>query len=215
MNENLFTSTNGLNFIAKWEGCILHVYKDIAGLPTIGVGHLIKPGENFSTITKDEALQLLAKDVSKCEAAIKNYIKIELNQNQFDALVSFSFNCGTGVLQNSGVAKAVNAGNFALVPIRLLDWCKYSVFENGVKVLKTNTGLFNRRKSEGELWSKPAPILLDNTEIADNKDGNGLLSQSEIDRINNIVRVSINNSLDDIMNDLRNIHPDDKEDNNA
>ena len=188
------TSSNGLNFIAKWEGCVLHVYKDIAGLATIGVGHLIKPGENFTTITKEQALELLSQDVAKCEAAINKLITVELNQNQFDALVSWSFNCGTGVLQTSSLAKELNKGNYDVVPTKLLDWCKYTAVENGVKVLKTNQGLLNRRKSEGELWSSP---------ISEVVDGNGLLSQAEIDQVNNLVQATINSSISDYYNDIR------------
>lgn len=195
------TSANGLNFISKWEGCVLHVYKDIAGLPTIGVGHLIKPGENFTTITKEQALELLAKDVLKCEQAIAKFISVPLNQNQFDTLVSFSFNCGTGVLQTSTLAKRLNQGFHNEVPTHLLSWCKYTVIENGVKVLKTNQGLLNRRKSEGELWSTPVKNLP--------VDGNGLLSSNEINQINNLVRSTINSSVEDYYNDIRLISSDD------
>jgi lysozyme len=145
------TSTNGLNFIAKWEGCVLHVYKDIAGLPTIGIGHLIKAGESFTTITKDQALALLAQDVKKCEDAINKFITVPLNQNQFDALVSWSFNCGTGVLQTSTLSKRLNAGFYDEVPNNLLSWCKATV--NGKTVV--NEGLRNRRVSEGDLWETP------------------------------------------------------------
>ena len=66
INDAMSTSKNGLEFISKWEGCILKPYKDIAGLRTIGVGHLIKPGENFPDgveITKEKALEILANDV--------------------------------------------------------------------------------------------------------------------------------------------------------
>ncbi len=145
------TSQNGLGFIAKWEGCILHVYKDVAGLPTIGIGHLIKAGESFTTITKEQALDLLAEDVKKCEVAIAKNIKVPLNQNQFDALVSWSFNCGVGVLSTSTLSKRLNLGFYDEVPDHLLSWCKATV--NGVKV--EVKGLKNRRISEGELWSKP------------------------------------------------------------
>jgi lysozyme len=148
----LTTSKNGLSFIAKWEGCVLKVYKDIAGLPTIGVGHLIKKGESFTTITMEQALQLLSNDVKLCEAAVNKYIKVPLTQNQFDALVSWSFNCGTGVLQTSTLAKRLNAGAYQEVPQNLLSWCKATV--NGK--LTVNKGLQNRRVAEGELWSSPS-----------------------------------------------------------
>lgn len=152
LNKNLKTSQNGLDFLARWEGCILKPYKDVAGLRTIGVGHLITPGENFPdgvAITKERALQILAVDAGKCESAIKKaYAGVNLSQNMFDALVSFGFNCGVGVYTNSGVGKCVSSGNFAGVPERLLDWSKARV--NGV--LTVVPGIYNRRKSEGDLF---------------------------------------------------------------
>lgn len=154
MNDHLKTSAAGLELIAKWEGCVLKPYKDIAGLRTIGFGHLIKPGEIFPdgvAITRERALELLAKDVEICEVAIKRHIKIPLNQNQFDALVSFGFNCGTGVYINSGVAMAVNAGQFDVVPQKLQEWSKARI--NGT--MQTVIGLLNRRKHESEVFMRP------------------------------------------------------------
>lgn len=151
-NQNLKTSQNGLDFLARWEGCILKPYKDVAGLRTIGVGHLITPNENYPdgvAITKEKAMQILAIDVGKCEIAIKkSFSSIALTQNMFDVLVSFGFNCGVGVYTNSGVAKCISSGNFAGVPERLLDWSKARV--NGV--LTVVPGIYNRRRAEGELF---------------------------------------------------------------
>lgn len=152
MNEHLKTSQAGLDLIAKWEGIILHPYICPAGKKTIGIGHVILPNENFGpTITKEQAFQILAKDVAICENAIKRDIKVKLTQHQFDALVSWTFNCGTGVLKTSSLAKELNNGNYDCVPSKLLEWCKFKV--NGV--LKVNQGLYNRRKSEGEMWLRP------------------------------------------------------------
>lgn len=152
MNEGMKTSLAGLEFIARWEGCVLKPYKDVAGLRTIGIGHLIRPGEVFPDgveITKAQAMNLLAVDVKKCEMAIASAIKVPLNQNQFDALVSFGFNCGVGVYTTSSACKSLNAGQYSAVPELLLLWCKARV--NGVST--TVPGLYNRRKSEGELFS--------------------------------------------------------------
>jgi len=61
-------SDNGIEKLMEWEGVILHVYKDAAGLPTIGVGHLIQKGEDFSNgITHDQAFELLKKDLVRFE----------------------------------------------------------------------------------------------------------------------------------------------------
>lgn len=154
-NNSMSTSKAGLEFIAKWEGCVLKPYKDIAGLRTIGIGHLIKPGENFPDgveITMEKAYELLAADVKHCEESIRLRIKVPLNQNQFDALVSFGFNCGTGVYVLSDACKVLNQGKYEEVPEKLLSWSKARI--NGV--LQTNKGLLNRRKSEGELFARSA-----------------------------------------------------------
>lgn len=152
MNSNLKISQAGLDFISRWEGCVLKPYKDVAGLRTIGVGHLIKPGENYPdgvSITKDQAYALLRKDVEKCENAIKRaFPKTPLTQNQFDALCSFGFNCGVGVYTNSSVAKALVAGKYGDVGPALLLWCKAKV--NGVST--TVPGLLARRQAEVGLF---------------------------------------------------------------
>lgn len=148
MNSNLKISQAGLDFIAKWEGCVLKPYKDVAGLRTIGIGHLIKPNEKYPdgiSITKDQAYALLRIDVEKCENAIKKaFANSPLTQNQFDVLCSFGFNCGTGVYTNSSVAKAIVSGNYANVGPSLLLWCKAKI--KGVSTIVP--GLLARRQAE-------------------------------------------------------------------
>lgn len=152
INNHLKTSQEGLEHITKWEGLMLKRYVCPAGKHTIGVGHVLLPGENYQEITKEQALEILAKDVERFEKAVKKHITVPLNQNQFDALVSFIFNTGEGGVINTGVQKTVNSGDFASVPMKLEEWSKFRV--NGV--MKVNKGLLNRRKSEGQLFLKPA-----------------------------------------------------------
>lgn len=156
-NSNLVTSMNGLQLIEKWEGCVLTPYLCAAGLRTIGIGYLIKPTDNFPdgvAITRERAYELLRQEVKKCEDSIKRNIRVKLTQNMFDVLVSFGFNCGVGVYSNSGVARETNAGNFAVVPERLLDWCKARV-GGQMTVLP---GLFNRRFDEGRIFLEGSGI---------------------------------------------------------
>ena len=145
------TSKAGLESIKKHEGCILQVYKDVAGLDTIGIGHLIKPGEKFTTITEQGALDLLAKDVVQFENALNRACKVTLNQNQFDALVSWGFNVGAGVYTTASLMTELNKSNFDAVPVKLLEWCKATI--NGKST--TVPGLLNRRKAEAALFQKP------------------------------------------------------------
>lgn len=167
------TSKAGLDFISKWEGVVLKPYLDVASLWTIGVGHLIKPTDTFSTMTneqvrellkskdknhplasskipREEAIRLLEADVAIVENAVAQNIRVTLTQNQFDALVSFGFNCGIGVIKTSGACKALNEGKYEEVPAKLLDWSKVRI--NGE--LKTNKGLLFRRTAEGQLFSR-------------------------------------------------------------
>lgn len=116
------TSRAGLAFIAREEGIRLRIYLDQVGKPTIGVGHLIRPGEDFSAgLTREQAADLLATDVGRFEADITRYVHVPLGQNQYDALVSLCFNCGAAPLLG-GVGRALNQGDYALAGARFLDW---------------------------------------------------------------------------------------------
>lgn len=138
----------GLEMICRWEGEVLHPYNDIVGVQTIGIGHVIRSGENFPpAITHERALELLQQDVKIAEDAIGTHVKVPLTQNQFDALVSFTFNLGTGALSSSTLLKQLNAGKPDAAADEFLKWCKAGG--------KDNQGLLNRRKSERELFLRP------------------------------------------------------------
>lgn len=140
----LRTSQLGIEFITKWEGVRLSVYKDAAGLKTIGVGHLIRPGEIFSTITLNEAYDLLAKDLSTAEDCVNQSVKGFLKQNEFDALVSFVFNVGTMAFRRSTMLKYLNKAMNDLAAAEFSKWNKA-----GGRVVQ---GLSNRRAAEKKLF---------------------------------------------------------------
>jgi lysozyme len=141
-------SDEGLRFLANEEGTVLHVYKDVVGIPTIGVGHVVRAGESFPNgITLEQAMKLLANDVMVAENAIKTHVKVELNQNQFDALTSFIFNCGGGAFASSTMLKLLNQSDYVGCADQLLRWV-----HAGKDV---NQGLVNRRKRERALFLKP------------------------------------------------------------
>lgn len=140
-------SDNGIKFIANWEGKRNSIYMDAVGLPTIGIGHLIKKGEVFPKVMTDkEVYDLFRKDVKYFETAINNLVKVKLNQNQFDALISFTFNVGIGALQTSTLLKKLNAGDYTGTSQEFLRWDK----ANGKPLL----GLTRRRTAEKELFLK-------------------------------------------------------------
>jgi len=155
----------GLNFIAKWEGTgpirggKFFVYKDVAGYPTIGHGHLLTRDElssgkinignsiirYYNGLTKNEVLGLLDQDSDIAENAVNKYTKVSLTQNQFNALVSFTFNVGTHAFRKSTLLKVLNRGLYNEIPKQLLRWVR----AGGRKV----RGLINRRNGEIKLWN--------------------------------------------------------------
>ncbi|MFL6212708.1 MAG: lysozyme [Blastocatellia bacterium] len=152
-------SAHGLTLLEQWEGFKLKLYKDSAGLPTIGVGHLLTKSELTSGkiiingvpvkyadgLTEQQVTDLLAQDVKPASAAVTKNVKVPLNQNQFDALVSFSFNVGIAAFTGSTLLKVLNQKQYDDVPAQLLRWTRA-----GGKVVQ---GLVNRRNNEIKLWN--------------------------------------------------------------
>ena len=138
-------SINGLNELKQFEGLRLEVYNDAAGKPTIGYGHLIKPGESFPpAITKATALRLLSLDVAFAENAVNDLVSVPLSQTQFDALVSFTYNVGAGAFERSTVLALLNDADYIGATDELSRW----VYAGGNVV----TGLVNRRQAEQALF---------------------------------------------------------------
>lgn len=142
------TSANGRALIEAFEGRFLTTYLDSVGVPTIGFGHTSAAGEPYvergMTITAIEADVILADDLAKVERQVEQYIKVPLNQAQFDALVSFTFNLGPGNLSKSSLCRRLNAGDY-MVANEFAKWNKA-----GGNVLK---GLTRRRMAEAAMWT--------------------------------------------------------------
>ena len=124
------TSLEGINLIKHFEGCELEAYKCPAGVWTIGYGH-IKGVQQGDVITEQQADDMLVEELEEYENYIHNLVSCPLNQNQFDALVSWVYNLGSSNLQASTLLKVLNAGDYAGVPEQMLRWNKA-----GVKVLE-------------------------------------------------------------------------------
>ena len=151
-------SQNGTKLLAEWEGLRTEVYDDAAGLPTIGVGHLLTQNERDTGritikgqavdyqqgLSEQQVLDLLAQDLERFEAAVNDGVQVALNQNQFDALVSFAFNVGRQAFKSSTLLKKLNQGLYDEVPAQLRRWNK-----TGGNVIQ---GLVNRREKEIALW---------------------------------------------------------------
>lgn len=135
----------GLALIKRWEGFRDVVYLDVAGYPTIGYGHLIRPGESFpDRITEVDGEELLRVDVQEAERAVLRLICVPLTDGQFDALVSFTFNLGGGALQRSRLRMYANRYQHGLAAGEFPKWH----WAGG----RRERGLMRRRVAEASLY---------------------------------------------------------------
>lgn len=133
-----------------FEGVVLHKYDDGVGKITIGIGHAIKPGEVFpEKITAEYARELLKKDLQSAKNAILKYVKVPLNQNQFDALGVFIFNIGGGAFASSTLLKKLNEKDYDGASKEFVRWNKGRVKGNLVEM----PGLTRRRLAEQKLFN--------------------------------------------------------------
>jgi lysozyme len=153
MNEDRVLTPAGANLIKHFEGCLTkkgehyHAYTCPAGVLTIGWGSTHHGGHKIdkSTVwTEEECNTAFLKDMKDFERDVKKYVTVPLEPWQFDALVSFTYNCGAGNLQKSTLLKKVNAKDFEGAAKEFAKWNK-----GGGKVLP---GLTRRRASEALLF---------------------------------------------------------------
>ncbi|MBY4725720.1 MULTISPECIES: lysozyme [Burkholderia] len=149
-------SKTGLQLTEQFEGCRLTAYQDSVGVWTIGYGHTGPDVYRGLTITQERAEQLLLQDVAKAAAAVNRLVTLDragdadtdglpdLTQDEFDALVDFTFNLGAGRLANSTLLKKLNAGDIEGAAAEFPKW----VYAGG-KVL---AGLVKRRDAERALF---------------------------------------------------------------
>lgn len=145
-----------IDLITEFEGFEDHWYPDAAygwAVPTCCYGHTDNAGEPHYEKTKDkvfskaEGREILARDLAKVEATVRNAVKVAINENQIGALVSFTYNCGEGNFKGSTLLKKVNAGMFVEAGDEFGRWNKAKG-----KVLK---GLTRRRAAEAVLFARP------------------------------------------------------------
>jgi len=149
------TSKAGQDLIKSFEGCHkmrsdgkIQAYVCPAGHWTIGWG-TTKGVYRGQIITKEEADALFLADLEMFENAVNRLVKVDLTQNQFDALVSFVYNLGEGAFAKSTLLKRLNSGQFEEVPEQLMRWNKARV----KGVLQPLRGLTRRRAAEAALFS--------------------------------------------------------------
>lgn len=152
----------GLNLIKQFEGCRLTAYQCSAGVWTIGYGHTAGVYKGMK-ITQAQADTFLKQDIVKFEKYINNpsYVPFteQLNQNQFDALVSFAFNLGQGNVKKLCVGRNINQ-----ITSAMQQYCKAAG--------KTLPGLQRRRKAEAALYNKKVEDCTGATAVKESEDYN-------------------------------------------
>lgn len=138
------TTQKGVDFIKSFESFVPVPYICPAGYWTIAWGHLIKPGEKFVKVDEATGEIILKKDLRGAEGSVLRLINIPLDDDQFDALVSFAFNLGGGALQRSTLRIKVNREDHEDVPDEFRRW----VYSKGRKL----PGLIRRRNDEAMMY---------------------------------------------------------------
>jgi lysozyme len=149
-----------LVFLKRSEGVKPNVYPDSNGVPTIGIGHKLTTSERRSgkiiignvPVRYSQGLDtglvhaLCRQDTKIASDCINRLVKVPLTQNQFNVLVSFTFNEGTEAFRGSTLLKMLNNGLYEEVPGQLTRW----VYDDGEVI----DGLIRRRKNEINLWNE-------------------------------------------------------------
>lgn len=150
--RRMLKQLEGIRFFAYADGDgspITHVNQKYKGFPTIGVGHLLQKEEVTEKLIKegwtpsqvDQALEL---DLFRFEYNLRSHLRRELNQNQWDALIIYSFNIGINAFNKSTLLRMVNQGDFKGASRQFERW----VYSGGKKL----PGLVNRRLKEKALF---------------------------------------------------------------
>ena len=146
-------SPAGMSYLMDKEKFRRLPYQDAGGRPTVGYGHLIRPGEKDAfeaPLTLEQGVALLKDDLAVVEAGVEAAVKVPLNQHQYDALVIFAFNVGLGAFEKSTLLRQLNAGNLAAAAREFDRWVY--VRRNGVP--EVVRGLEIRRAQERAMFER-------------------------------------------------------------
>ena len=140
-----FTNQQGIELIKSLEGFRSEPYVCAGGYLTIGYGHKLLPSESYKIVSPEKAQQILENDLRRIERLVLKYINVGINDDQFAALVSFTFNVGAAALQRSTLRQKINYGYYEDGAKEFLK----CVYAGGRKII----GLVRRRRLESELFS--------------------------------------------------------------
>ena len=148
-------SSKGEQLIKSFEGLRLNAYRDVAGVWTIGYGsthyhdgRAVKPGDKLAS--EVQASAIFVNTLGQYENAVNSYVNVPLTQDQFDALVSFTYNEGTYALKESTLLRKLNAKDYHGAAEQFLVWDKITDPHSGQKVACDT--LIKRRATERHLF---------------------------------------------------------------
>lgn len=140
-----FTTNYGIRLIKQFEGFRNRPYVCSGGYKTIGYGHKLSVNEHYESMSQEKAEQILVVDLFVAEQSVIKYINAKLANHQFDALVSFTFNCGSAALQRSTLRQKINYELYDDAKEEFMRW----IYAGGKKIY----GLMLRRQVEGMLFA--------------------------------------------------------------
>lgn len=149
------TSKTGIDFIVSFEKLMTKVYLDQAGLPTIGIGHLITPAEKeaktfVNGLTEDQGVELFSQDLPTYEVRSSDGVRVPLYQHEFDALTSLAYNTWGALGAHSKIVSMLNAGQYSDVPDAVLEYS--NIRDKITHELVQSAGLLKRRKAEANIF---------------------------------------------------------------
>jgi len=145
--------------ILAFEGAVLHVYKDVAAIETVCIGHVVRPEDRVwlkDGVTRAECEAVLKRDVSRFESAINRLVVVKLSQPMVNALCSLIFNIGVGDEHGRGftsstVLRELNAGNYSKAADAFLLW-KFAKVKQKDGTFQKKPVLLGRREAEAKLF---------------------------------------------------------------
>lgn len=149
IKQEISYSQNAIDMIKQFEGLRLSTYKCTSGRNSIGYGTTYIDNQPIASnlrITEDKASELLVKDVEKISKQISNLLRVNITQNQFDALVSFAYNIGINQFARSALLRLININDIEGASKQFIRWNKSSGVEQ--------SGLTRRRIAEADLFCK-------------------------------------------------------------
>ncbi len=163
--------------LTGFEAMILHVYQDQANIPTVCVGHVVKPEDQVwlrDGVTRDECLQVLGRDVKRFEDGINEMVRVPLSQPMVDALISLVFNIGLGAFAKSSVLAYLNRREYTEAADAFLLW-KYARVKLRNGSYEKRPILLGRREAEARLF-RSGILEVHGARYSDRPGNEGLLS---------------------------------------